>query len=448
MPESQGDKLRVGTDGSRLPGPGESSSEQVRRWIETPVEFWEACARDYGPMVSLSLGSLGTVILISDPESVKAVFQLSPDAFECHQYNEHYRYVMGDNSVLLQDGERHRGQRRLLSPMLRHEPFVPKVPAIRAIALRTVSTWPVEEAFRPRPSFQEITFQVMVDLLLGNLESETGQALVSAYREAVLRQVGSWGPWRNFTRMQPKIRELLAAEIGVRRADPLQPGALTSLAQARDSDGLPISDAELEDHVFSLLVAGVDTTAISLTWALYWLCRKERVRETLLEEMTGAGSALPGPHLLDLPYLNAVFSEVLRMVPIVPTPSGRKLTRETRIGRYVFPAGTTLVPCTYLVHRREDLYPNGDRFLPERFLDRRFAPHEYFPFGGGARACLGGMLAEVEFKVVLAAVLSCWEIQALDTRPLQPIRHGTLLAPPDEFQVVVRSMAPAQRGTA
>lgn len=438
MPESGIKKGCAWKDLSDLTGPDESASEQVRRWIESPVAFWEACARDYGPIVPLSLGSLGTVILISDPESVKEVFQLPPDAFECHQFNEHYRYVMGDNSVLLQDGERHRRQRRLLSPLLRREQFVPKVSAIREITLRAISAWPPEEPFSPRPSFHDITFQVMVELLLGDLESETSQALVSAYREAVLRQVGSWGPWRNFSRLQPRIRALLAEEVVARRSDPRQPGALTALAQACDADGLPIADEELEDHVFSMLIAGVDTTAISLTWALYWLCREEPVREKLLEDLAGTDA---GPELLDLPYLNAVFSEVLRMFPIVPTPSGRKLTRETRIGPYVFPAGVTLVPCTYLVHRREDLYPDSSRFLPDRFLDRRFSPSVYFPFGGGVRTCLGGMLAEVEFKVALATLLGRWSVQAEDTRPLQPIRHGTLLAPPDEFRIVVRPIA-------
>src|SRR5579862_6053772 len=115
------------SDACALRGPTESSSEQVRCWIETPIAFWEECAREFGPVVPLDLGSLGTVFLISDPEIVREVFLLPQDAFECRHFNEHYRYVMGDNSVLLQDGEQHRRQRRLLGPMLRRELYVPDV---------------------------------------------------------------------------------------------------------------------------------------------------------------------------------------------------------------------------------------------------------------------------------------------------------------------------------
>ena len=423
-----------------LRGPAESSSEQVRRWIETPVEFWEECARNYGDAVALDLGSLGAVVLLSDPESVRDVFQLPHDSFECRQYNEHYRYVMGDNALLLQDGEAHRRQRRLLGPMLRSEQFVPTVAAMRDIAHRVLSAWPANGSFSPRASFHEITFQVMVLLLLGDLTSETSQALVSAYHEGVLGQVGSWGPWRNFTRLQPRIRALLKAEVALRRSDPTLPGALSALAQARDADGESITDAESEDHVFSLMIAGVDTTAISLTWAMYWLCCEDAIRARLVAELHGA----EGANVLDLPYLDAVFHETLRMYPIVPTPSGRKLTREQCIGPHVFPAGTTLVPCTYLVNRREELYPNSHQFLPDRFLERKFASHEYFPFGGGARNCVGEILAETEFKVVLGALLSMWTAEAVEKPLLKPRRQGILLAPSDDFHILVRPVERSQ----
>jgi cytochrome P450 family 110 len=429
-----------------LRGPSVPASEQVRRWIETPIAFWEECAKEFGAMVALDLGSLGPVVLLSDPEPIKEVFQLSPDLFECRQFNEHYRYVMGNHSVLLQDGDHHRRQRRLLAPLLRHD-SLPKISVIQDIVTKGLAGWPVGKAFNPRMAFHDVIFQVMVQLLLGGTPSETSQALISAYRESVLRQSGSWGPWRNFARLQPKMRELLADEIRARREDREIPGILTAIAQARTADSTPVPDVECEDHVFSLMVAGVDPTAVALTWVFYWLCRDSDVHQKLMKELEDAGESIHSLDLLKLPYLNAVFSETLRMYPVVPTPSGRKLKREMQIGGQVFPAGTTLVPCTYLVHRREDLYPQSDRFHPERFLGRTFAAHEYFPFGGGARACLGEMMAEVEFKAAVAAVLSRWTIATADDRALSPSRHGTLLAPPDEFAVIVYPRARTLRGT-
>jgi cytochrome P450 len=419
------------------PGPNESASEQVRRYIETPVEFWEQCERDFGSATTLEFGSLGRVVLLSDPEHLRELFRLPTEAFECHQYNEHYRYVMGDLSLLLQDGATHRRQRRLLAPMFRHDQLLPKMSAMRDIVLGEVDRWPAGKAFNPRPSLHDITFQTMVRLIFGDLDSPTSSALITAYRKSVSTQVGSWGPWRNFARMQPQIRLQLADEIERRRANPELPGFMTHLAMSTDTEGAPLSNEECEDHVFSLLVAGVDTSAISLAWALHWLSRETAIRERVVAELPQAGNDETGKALLSLPYLQAVYAETIRMYPIVPTPSGRKLLRDTQIGPYLFEAGVTLVPCTYLVHRREELYPDAGAFRPERFLERKFAPYEYLPYGGGARICVGEMLAKYEFTVAVSAILGRWQLETTDAPPMRPVRHGTLLAPPDSLELVV-----------
>jgi unspecific monooxygenase len=237
--------------------------------------------------------------------------------------------------------------------------------------------------------------------------------------------------------MQPQIRLLLADEITARRTDPDRPGFMTHLALSTEADGTPLSNEECEDHVFSLLVAGVDTSAISLAWALHWLSRKPAVRDRLVAELPQAAGEETGKALLSLPFFQAVYAETIRMYPIVPTPSGRKLLRETTIGPYTFEAGVTLVPCTYLVHRREDLYPDSEAFRPERFLERKFAPYEFLPYGGGARICVGEMLAKYEFAVAVSAILGRWQIETTDAPPMRPVRHGTLLAPPDSLQLTV-----------
>jgi cytochrome P450 len=401
------------------------------------VEFWESCARDYGPVVQLDFGSLGPVVLISDPKLIKDVFRLSPELFECSPYNEHYRYVMGDLSLLLQDGAVHRRQRRLVAPMFRYEDSTPKAPAIQRIVLSKIGTWPSGSPFNPRPSLHEITFQVITELLLGDLRSHCSRFLISAHRHSVASQVGSWGPWRNFARLQPELRQVLSNEILTRRTQRETPGFLTYLALAQDESGAPLSDEEIADHVFTMLVAGVDTTAISLAWGLHWLSREPAVRTRLTGEIASAFPIGSDKKLLGLPYLDAVYQETLRMYPIVPTPSGRKLKQEVAIGGFSFPAGVTLVPCTYLVHRLEDIYPQSSQFRPERFLERRYEPYEYFPFGGGVRRCVGEMLAQIEFKTALTTILERWEVETITSPPMAPVRHGTLLAPPDDSTIVV-----------
>ena len=125
------------------------------------------------------------------------------------------------------------------------------------------------------------------------------------------------------------------------------------------------------------------------------------------------------------------------MYPVVPTPSGRKLLNDCEIGPYLLPAGATLVPCTYLVHRREDLYPDANAFRPQRFLERTFAPHEFLPYGGGARICVGEMLAQLEFKMVIASILRARVLETGFMPALRPVRHGTLLAPPDTLSITL-----------
>jgi cytochrome P450 family 110 len=136
--------------------------------------------------------------------------------------------------------------------------------------------------------------------------------------------------------------------------------------------------------------------------------------------------------------LTAACQETLRMYPIPSTPTGRKLLAPAIIQGRRYARGVTLLPCPHIVHRRADLYPDPARFRPERFLERQYASHEYFPFGGGARTCVGASLAPFEMKLVLAEIVKHCDLVAAHEGPVRPIRHGTLLAPSDTLKFVSR----------
>lgn len=111
------------------------------------------------------------------------------------------------------------------------------------------------------------------------------------------------------------------------------------------------------------------------------------------------------------PYLDATIKETQRLMPIIPMV-GRRLHTAMRIGGHELPAGVVVAPCAYLTHRRPDLWEEPDVFYPERFLGKRPSPYEFFPFGGGARACLGAAFASVEMKIVLSRILTRVEMRA------------------------------------
>lgn len=168
----------------------------------------------------------------------------------------------------------------------------------------------------------------------------------------------------------------------------------------KDEAGNPMSDQELHDELITLLIAGHETTASSLTWALYWIhyCpdveEKLRLHFSILEKNTDL------LNIVKLPYLDSVCSETLRIYPVIVTTFLRILETPLELMGYQFKPGTVFAPAIYLVHHREDIYPNSKEFRPERFLERQFSPYEYFPFGGGSRRCIGLELAKMEIKIV------------------------------------------------
>jgi cytochrome P450 len=143
--------------------------------------------------------------------------------------------------------------------------------------------------------------------------------------------------------------------------------------------------------------------------------------------------------IAQLPYLNAVCQEALRIYPITPTSFVRVLRQPMTLAGYDFEAGTALMPATYIIHQRADIYPEPRQFRPERFLERQYAPHEYFPFGGGHRRCIGSALAMMELKLGITTLLQDFEFELPNPKPLRPARRGLTLAPPASMKIKVKA---------
>ncbi|MEH2108478.1 cytochrome P450 [Nostoc sp.] len=442
----------------KLPnGPKTHPWVQTYQWLTNPLEYMEACAKRYGDIFTLRIGPVfSPQVFISNPQAIQQIFSTDPKLLDSGAPAGIKAPLLGDQSLLALEGKPHQRQRKLLTPPLHGERMLAYGQLTRLITEQVISQWQVGESFAVLPSVQTISLEVILRAVFGLVDGPRYEKLKQVLLEilnpkqpfvtammflfpSLQRDLGSWSPWGKFLRLREQMDELIYAEIQERKQqpDPSQTDILSLMMATRDEDGQPMTDVELRDELITLLVAGHETTATSLTWALYWIHHLPQVREKLLQEIDSLGKD-PDPNaVLRLPYLSAVCSETLRLYPVAMLALNRLVKSPLEIMGYQLNPGILVIPCIYLTHHREDLYPQSKQFKPERFLERQFTPAEYLPFGGGNRRCIGMAFALFEMKVVLATVLSHWQMELADSKPVQPARKGALLGPGGGVQMIV-----------
>jgi cytochrome P450 len=406
------------------------------------MRFMRDCHDRYGDMFTVRIAQEGTWVLLADPAHVKQVFTGDPGVFHAGEANEILLPLVGDNSVLLLDDAAHMQQRKLLLPPFHGKRMERYGELMRDVALAEIETWPKGRPFQLQPRMQGLTLEVIIQAVLGVREparlEEVRTTLRTLLSDIMSPQSAALlvllGP-RRFRRL-PLVRKGLAPtdgmlydEIARRRADPDledREDILSLLLRARHEDGQPMTDVELRDELVTLLVAGHETTATALSWALERLVRHPPKLERLREEVRAGEDD----------YLDAVVKETLRLRPVLPLVV-RKLTEPVEIGDYLLPEGTRVAPCIYLLHRREDVYPEPHAFSPERFLEQPAGTYTWIPFGGGVRRCLGASFAMFEMKQVLSALVERLEIAAAQPRSERVRRRQITLAPSRGGEVVV-----------
>ncbi|WP_163745999.1 cytochrome P450 [Mycolicibacterium helvum] len=415
------------------PGPRLPMAVQTAAWIARPWEFMKRSAARYGDTFTLKLAGEGAMVMVSHPDAVKDVFTLSPDVANAGEANRILLPVVGGSSVLLLDGDAHREQRRLLMPTFRGSHLQSYANTMTDIAEAEIARWPRGEPVRLHPRMQTLTLEVILRVVFG---LDHGQRL-DELRAALLRMLAPLshalgqlmllvvGPQQMRTKLAQRflrdVDRLLYEEIGARRrVDNLdeRTDVLSMLLRAEHADGHPMSDREIRDELITLLLAGHETTASGLAWAVERIVRYPDIQARLIEE-TRADSDR---------YVDAVVKESLRLRPVVALV-GRRLQEPAVIGRVSLPAGAAVVPSIYLMHRRPEIYPDPEQFRPERFLDNHFSTHTWIPFGGGVRHCLGAVFAEREMRIVLKALFAHNQIQPDRSAPEPVHRRGVTHVP-------------------
>jgi cytochrome P450 len=400
------------TTGALPPGPRMPRAVQTIGWLNRPFQFVERARAKYGDTFTMLIGR-DTFVVLSDPADVKQVFTGDPAIYHAGAANIILLPFLGHKSVLLLDGAQHLSQRKLLLPPFHGEKMRRHVDLMDEIAEREVASWPRGVPFAAHPRMQGVTLEVIMRIVFGVDEGDPRLAelrrrlrsfLESTANPREMRKLLIYGPEkaeqrRIYAHVLDPVDEIIAAVIADRRGrDDLaeRDDVLSMLLLARHEDGAPMDAVELRDELVTLLVAGHETTATALAWALERLTRHPAALERLTDEVrTGEGDE----------YVDGVIRETLRLRPVIPFV-GRVLREPQTIGGFDLPAGARVAPSIHLMHRRADVYPDPAAFRPERWLGVRPNPYTFLPFGGGVRRCLGASFAETEMRAVLRAIVA------------------------------------------
>jgi cytochrome P450 len=416
---------------------------QTIGWWSRPTAFLERCRARYGKRFTIQLLGQSTIVVISDPEEIKVVFQAPPDVLHPGEGAHILEPVVGKNSVILLDEEPHLEQRKLMLPAFHGEKMQNLAAVMSELAEREIASWPVDEPVSLSPQLQRLTLEIILRAVFGLERGAQLDALrellatILSFGDSPLslnlplqRLLAGRGPMAVMDRTKAQADELIYALIDERRRD----GAggddvLAMLLEARHGDGSPMSAEELRDELMTALVAGHETTASQLAWAIDRIAREAEVQRRLHEELDDGEDAA---------YLTATINEILRHRPVLPNAEPRLVKQPFEVGGITYPPGVVLFASAYLVQHDPDIYPEPYAFRPERFLGQQPGTYTWIPFGGGRRRCLGASFALQEMKLVLRALLERCTLEPTGAPAIKTSRRGIAVRPPKNSTVVLR----------
>jgi cytochrome P450 len=412
------------------------------RYLADPYRFYERGFARYGDTF-LFTSPNGPVVLTRDPENIKTIYTLDTSQIGIFP-GESLDFVVGRNSVLMLTDDRHRRERKLLGPPFHGARMRAYSQVMQQAALDEIKTWRVGDVIDFQRAMQRISLAVITRAVFGIADPEEvrrAQDLGARYMDSMSPLVlffpwlrrDLWGlsPWARMSRARRELDEVLYAQIQRSRARPPSSGdedILSMMLGARYEDGSTMSDEQIRDELLTLLIAGHETTALSLAWLFHHLYRHPETLVRLRRELEALGPNPEAEPIAHCRYLEAACNEALRLYPIVGE-TFRKLREPLQLGPYTVPAGYAVSVSTIGLHRHPGLYPDAESFKPERFLDRKFSPFEFVPFGGGVRRCLGAAFAMHEMKLVTHALLSRCELELASSAPIRPVMRGPTFGP-------------------
>lgn len=407
----------------------------------------------YGDLLIVEAERDSLAVALS-PEGARQVFAADPAGYMAF-WKPGFTGVAGSGSLWVLDGERHGSERKLLGHAFHARSLSSYGDIIREITRAHLQAWQPGQQRRALDTTLAISLDVIMRLVFGVTDPDLAREGHVVLRELWRRMrplivflpwlQQPWFPlWRHYARAKDAFSSWVWRCLADRRARGGEAGdVLGSLLAARYEDGRPMRDSDIRDELLTLLLAGHETTATALAWALYELGRHPAVRARLRAELADAGPGADPAQVARLPYLSAVCNETLRLHTLL-AEIGRVTAAPLDLAGHTLPAGSSVVVLTMAIHDDPALYPQPREFQPDRFLRRTYTATEFLPFGGGHRRCLGAALSDYEMRLALAEIITAWDFEP--TVVEQDVRHDIAMGP--KYGVPLRILARRSKATA
>ncbi|MER6109671.1 cytochrome P450 [Streptomyces hirsutus] len=393
----------------------------------------------YGPLVEITLQPGTRTVVVQDPALIRTMLIALGPSLDKGRFFEKMGQLLGD-SVVTAAGQTHVRKRRQLQPAFTHHEIAGYVDVMREEASGAADGWSPGQALDVREAMVKLSLDMLAKTVFsGSLDERTFRRLRRDL-SVVMNGVGSrvmlpdWAERlplpvnRRFDRARDAVRATIDTAVGELQASGRDTGDMLSLLlRARDEEtGQPLTGHQISSEILTLAVAGTETTASVLSWALYELARHPDVEERVLGELDEVlgGRAVAFEDLPRLPFLNRVVTETLRLHHTGWLVTRRTVT-ETRLGRWTLPPGTELAYCQHALHRDPELFPDPSAFLPDRWLDSS-PPPGFLPFGAGKHKCIGDRFALTELVTALATILRRVRLTLSPGQVVEPVARATV----------------------
>ena len=406
-----------------------------------PLGFLENCARNYGDFVTLRFFNR-TVLLINDPRAIEQVLATQHRNFQkTLGYRTPFMRRLFGQGLLVSEGPLWTRQRRLAQPAFHRERIAGYASTIVTFTDRLAERWESGEVRDIHAEMLRLTTQVVTKTLFNAAVPPEIEELGSASEAVMAHFTKQWSIWRmiltllpspgkrRFDQVMERLDDYIFNVIRERRASGDTGDLLSMLLIARDENGNAMSDQQLRDELTTLMVAGLDTTALALSWGFYLLARHPAVATELADEIAEVlGERAPAfEDLPRLKFTECVMKETMRLYPpawIV----GREAIADCEVEGRAVKKGTSVIMSQWLMHRDPRHFTNVDQFEPARWgvEENKLPKFAYFPFGGGPRVCIGNSFAMMEAMLVTARLMQRFRFSPQSTMPILPWASITL----------------------